>query len=96
MPCNTHEQPKSVTETLPVERPSAGPATDWVSVKEAAHRSKISARTLTRWAANGLIFADRLGSGCGGWMVALNARGYPISTTPFRAGAASAAQTSAA
>jgi len=29
-------------------------------------------------------------------MVALNARGYPISTTPFRAGAASAAQTSAA
>jgi predicted site-specific integrase-resolvase len=52
-------------------------------VKEAAHRSGISARTLQRWALEGVIVADRLASGVGEWRIALNAHNLPISTTPY-------------
>ncbi|TQF17230.1 MerR family DNA-binding transcriptional regulator [Myxococcus llanfairpwllgwyngyllgogerychwyrndrobwllllantysiliogogogochensis] len=83
MPCNTYELPTS------------GPPTQWPSIKEAAHLSNISARTLNRWADEGLILADRLGSGRGAWLVALNARNLPISTKPFRADATASGETSA-
>jgi hypothetical protein len=63
--------------------PTAGPATEWLSVKEAAFKTTIPARTLSRWAASGLILADRLASGVGQWLIAINAHGRPISRKPF-------------
>ncbi|MFP2962006.1 MerR family DNA-binding transcriptional regulator [Myxococcus sp. 1LA] len=74
-------------------RPTAGPAVHWLSIKEAAHRTGISPRTLNRWAQLGLIEADRMASGHGQWLIAINERGNPISTTPFVPGAAVAAPT---
>ncbi|AGC45453.1 hypothetical protein MYSTI_04153 [Myxococcus stipitatus DSM 14675] len=68
------------------EMPTAGPPARWVAIKVAAHDASISCRTLNRWADEGLILADRLGSGRGSWLIALNAHGLPISTQPFRAG----------
>lgn len=68
-------------------RPTAGPAVKWVSIKEAAHITGVSARTLNRWAQLKLIEADRMASGHGQWLIALNEYRNPISTTPFAAGA---------
>lgn len=55
----------------------------WLSIKEAAEVTGCSARTLHRWAQEGLIEADRLASGRGEWRIAINAYNYPISVTPF-------------
>nr|ABX46798.1 hypothetical protein pMF1.15 [Myxococcus fulvus] len=49
----------------------------FVSLKEAARKARVDECTMRRWCTRGWVMAERLASGHGPWIVAVDIRGLP-------------------